>query len=141
MKQSTAKALIVRTAKAHGVKNQASDAIPALGRLRGLAVQLGKKGAGRKEVASAVYTKEELFALAKGLRGVLDQVQNIPEDKYSTIRDEVVRKIDNAIREASNAVYGLNKGDTARGVSYRLDSTAAYLETAIAALRRSYRPT
>ena len=135
MKQSTAKALIIATAKAHGVKSQAGDVLPAIGALRAQAVKLSAKGQGNKAPANTVYNKEELFAVAKGIRKVMDQVQNIPEDEYRHVRD-IMDQLKYAAQNAGNAVYGLNKGDTARGASRWMKNVADTLESTISNIRR-----
>jgi len=85
MNKATAKALIVRTAKANGVnrvKGAPEDIYASAGQLRGQITTLAKRGKKKLVPASDVYQRGEIYALGKAARSLLDQAQNLPETQF-----------------------------------------------------------
>ncbi len=139
MKQRTAKALIVQTAKAHGVKSVEDNLIAAAGQVRAAVMPLFRRGDGDLDrAASEVYSKAELYALTKPIRALQNQAQNLPPSYID--RSYII--------ERTTAMSGLimkaiqRMGDTSRRtpdadqVAYRLKDIAYNCESVITRLKQ-----
>lgn len=122
MNKATAKALIVATAKAHGVKSPSSELTAEIGKLRGQALSLQKRGQRKLVPISQVYRREDFYQLGQAARKLMDRAQNLPEgsNQLSTLVQRslyqvqkatsyAIQHFDNPKRDADDAAFTFEK--------------------------------
>ena len=139
MKQSTAKALIVRTAKAHGVKSVEDNLIAAAGQVRSEVIPLMRRGEGDMDTpASQVYNKAELYAVTKSIRALQNQAQNLPPAYVDrTYIIDRVTAMSGLIMKAIQRMGATSRREPdADSVAYRLKDIAYNCESVIKRLKQ-----